>query len=129
MKFLAEDDSLTITFEGAEMFWALKHKLVLPRSQIVDLTWQAGYVLPGRMLRVLGTDIPGVLWAGRFVGGGRRDFLYVQRPVGVTWSRNPQPMNSVLVLNLRDNRYDQVIVSCQPDIGEQLTTWWQNPVR
>lgn len=129
MRFLAEDDSLTITFEGGEVFWALKRKLVIARSQLTDLSWQPGYVLPQRMLRVIGTDIPGLLWAGRFVGGGQRDFLYVQRPTGVTWSRNPQPMKSVLVLTLRDNRFDQVIVSCRPDIGEQLVTWWRNPVR
>jgi hypothetical protein len=129
MKFLAEDDGLTITFEGAEMFWALKRKLVIPRSQIVGLSWENGYVLPQRMLRLLGTDLPGVLWAGRFVGGGQRSFLYVNRPVGVTWGRNPQPMPNVLVLNLRDNRYDQIIVTCQPDIGSQLADWWRGTER
>jgi hypothetical protein len=34
-------------------------------------------------------------------------------------------MPNVLVLNLRDNRYDQVIVTCQPAIGSQLTDWWR----
>jgi hypothetical protein len=34
-------------------------------------------------------------------------------------------MQNVLVLNLRDNRYDQIIVTCQPDIGAQLTGWWR----
>jgi hypothetical protein len=125
MKFVAEDDSLTITFEGMEIFWALKRKLVVPRSQIIDLAWEAQYVLPQRMLRWAGTDLPSVLWAGRFVGGGKRAVLYVQRPVGVSWSRNPRPMQNVLVLNLRDNRYDQIIVTCQPDIGAQLAAWWQ----
>jgi hypothetical protein len=129
VKFLAEDSGLTITFEGAEMIWAVKRKLVLPRSQIVDLRWEAGYVLPWRMLRIIGTDLPWVLWAGRFAGGGHRAFLYVQRPVGVTWGRNPQPMPNVLVLNLRDNRYDQVIVTCQPAIGSQLTDWWRGTER
>jgi hypothetical protein len=128
MKFLAEDDKLTITFEGAEIFWALKRRLVIPRSQISDLSWQAQYVLPQRMLRVVGTDLPGILWAGRFFGGGKRFFLYVQRPIGVTWSRNPQPMSNVLVITLRDNRYIQIIVTRQPDIGQQLEAWWRSPV-
>jgi hypothetical protein len=128
MKFLAEDDKLTITLEGAEMFWALKRRLVIPRSQIAELTWRPQYVLPRRMLRLAGTDIPGLLWAGRFIGGGQRFFLYVQRPVGVTWSKNPQPMSNVLVVTLQGSRYTQVIMTCQPDIGPQLAAWWRGAV-
>jgi hypothetical protein len=128
VKFLAEDDGLTITFEGAEMFWALKRRLVVPRTQITDLSWHLEYVLPQRILRLAGTDIPRILWAGRFIGGGKRFFLYVQRPRGVTWSHNPQPMPNVLVITLRDNRYIQIIVTCQPDIGPQLEAWWRSPL-
>lgn len=128
MKFLAEEDGLTITYEGTEMFWALKRRLVIPRSQIAELSWQAQYVLPQRMLRLAGTDLPGLLWAGRFIGGGNRYFLYVQRPAGVTWSRNPQPMHNVLVITLQGHRYAQVTVTCQPDIGAQLESWWRDSV-
>lgn len=127
MKFLAEDDRLTITFEGMEMFWALKRRLVIPRSQITYLHWQAQQQLPQRMLRLIGTDVPGILWAGRFIGGGNRYFLYVQRPTGVTWSRNPQPMRNTLVISLRTGRYEQVIVTCEPEIGTQIEMWWRNP--
>jgi hypothetical protein len=72
--------------------------------------------------------MPSLWWAGRFIGGGKRYFLYVQRPVGVTWSRNPQPMPNVLVMTLVDNRFAQVILTCQPDIGAQLEAWWRTPV-
>lgn len=125
MKFLAEEAALTITFEGWEVFWALKRKLVIPREQIAELSWQTEYVLPQRMLRVIGTDAPGILWAGRFVGGGKRAFLYIKRPAGLTWGRNLQPMREVLVVELRNNRFDQVIISCRPDIGAQLTGWFR----
>jgi hypothetical protein len=125
MRFLAEENELTVTFEGWEIFWALKRKLVIPREQIAELSWQPEYVLARRMLRVAGTDVPGLLWAGRFVGGGKRDFLYVQRPSGVTWGGNRQPMKEVLVVDLQNNRYDQVIVSCRPDVGAQLTGWFR----
>lgn len=125
MKFLAEEDALTITFEGMEIFWALKRKLIIAREQIVELSWQPEYVLQQKMLRVAGTDVPGLLWAGRFVGGGRRAFLYVQKPVGLTWGRNLQPMREVLVVDLQNNPYDQVIISCRPDIGSQLTGWFR----
>jgi hypothetical protein len=128
VRFLAEEAVLTITFEGAEILWGLKRRLVIPREQIAELTWQSEYVLPQRMLRVVGTDVPGILWAGRFVGGGKRDFLYVQRPSGLTWGRNPQPMRGVLVLDLHDNHFDQIIVSCRPDIGAQLTSWFRGSV-
>jgi hypothetical protein len=127
MQFLAEDDKLTITLEGMEVFWALKRRLVMPRSQIADLNWQARLQLPQRMLRLAGTDLPGILWAGRFIGEGNRYFLYVQRPTGVTWSRNPQPMRNVLVISLRAARYAQIMVTCQPEIGAQLQMWWRNP--
>lgn len=128
MKFLAEATAMTITFEGLEIFWALKRRLVIPKEQIADLSWQSQYRLQRRMLRLVGTDVPGLLWAGRFIGGDKRAFLYVQRPYGVTWSRNPQPMQDVLVLTLRDNHFDEVIISCQPDIGAELVAWWQAAV-
>ncbi len=128
MKFLAEGDTLTITLEGMEVFWALKRRLSISRSQIIDLNWAAQYVLPRRMLRIAGTDIPSVLWAGRFMGGGVRSFLYVRRPIGVTWGRNPQPMSNVLALQLRDHRYSWVILTCQPEIGSRLVDWWRGSV-
>jgi hypothetical protein len=123
MKLFASDDELTITFERWEIFWALKRKLVIPRADIISLSYAAQYALPVRLLRVMGTDVPGLLWAGRFFGSGQRAFLYVQRPAGFTWSSNPQPMQNVLVITLQNNRYDLVVVSCRQDIGAQLEEW------
>jgi len=126
MKFLAEDDRLVVTLEGSEIFFALKRKLVIPRAQIVDLQWLPESTLAGRLWRIGGADIPRMLWAGRFVGGGKRYFLYVRRPQGLSWKRGALQMHNTLTITLQDNFYHQVLLTCDPDIGASLLNWFKS---
>lgn len=125
MKFLAEADNLTVTFEGWEVVWSLKRKLVIPRSQIVDLQWLPETTLAGRLWRIGGADLPRLLWAGRFIGGGKRYFLYLLRPQGLSWARGALQLQHTLSITLQDNFYQQVLLTCDPDTGASLMNWFE----
>lgn len=125
MNFIAEDDRLIVEFAGAEKFWAVKRRLVIPRHNIVDLQWQPNYTLERPLWRLAGSDIPSILWAGRFYGGGQRYFLYVNSPHGITWFRRPKALQNILIIKTQDYPYRVILLTCQPDIGAGLLNWWQ----
>ncbi|HWB39087.1 MAG TPA: hypothetical protein VG604_02480 [Candidatus Saccharimonadales bacterium] len=127
MKFLAEDDQLTVTLEGVEVFFALKRKLVIKRSDIVDLQWQPKFKLDRRLWRIGGADIPRAVWAGRFIGGGKRYFLYIRGPKGLTWSPTPQDLQNILVITIQNSFYHEILLTCAPDIAASLLNWFHGP--
>lgn len=126
MKFLAEDDALTITFEGSEMLLAAKRKLVLPKKDIASLEWTAEFRDPDRVIRLVGAGIPGILYAGRFrdLKSGQNLFLYLSRPKGLDVVNGIGGEN-VLIVTMNHYRYHQIIVNCRPDIGKPLIGWWR----
>lgn len=128
MKFLAEDNQLTITFHGWEAFFALRRKLVIPRGQVTNLEWQPNFQLQKRIWRLAGTDIPLSLWAGIFYGNGKRYFFYVQHPPSLTWYPKGNLQN-ILSIKLQDNFYQQLLLTCDPDIGAGLLNWWKGTTR
>jgi len=122
MQFISEPDQLTVVFQGAEIFLSLKRKMVIPRSSITRLEWLPQYNLAERLFRLIGSDIPNVLFAGRFSTGHRRYFLYLSQVRGWTLMGNVQLQN-VLIINTHDFRYDQVLLNCDPEIGASLMNW------
>lgn len=126
MKFIAEDDSLTIKLEGSEIILGLKKKLVLPRKNIADLRWAAEFNDPDAVLRVAGAAMPRLLYAGHFrdLTSNRSLFLYVRKPRGLTIKAGFGGEN-VLIITLKSFNYGQIIVDCRPDIGKQLVGWWR----
>lgn len=127
MKFVAEDIALTIKLEGAEMFFGLKRKLVLPREKMVDLTWAPEFNYGDLVLRVGGTGAPKMLYAGHFRDLTTREtlFLYLRRPRGLPVNGTLSDAN-VLAITMRDYPYAKVFVTCQPDIGASLMNWFTN---
>lgn len=126
MKFIAEDDALTIKLQGMEMFFGLKRKLILPRAKIVDLNWTPEYNFNDLMLRVGGTGAPRIMYAGHFrdVDTKENIFLYLRLPKGLPINRTMSDAN-VLVVTMRDFSYGKIFVSCRPDIGASLMNWWR----
>lgn len=125
MKFVAEADSLTIEFEGVERFFAFKHRLVLPRKDITSLVWTSNFVNKDRKLRVGGTGLPWLL-AGRFRDIDTKEllFLYISRPQLLSLLTGSFSTRNVLVVTMSNGKYTQVLVTCQPEIGQQLAGWW-----
>lgn len=127
MKFIAEDNVLTIKLEGVEMLWGLKRQLVLPREKIAGLTWSPEFDYRDLMVRIGGTGAPRLLYAGHFRDIDTKEtlFLYLRRPKGIPELRSVSDAN-VLAVTMRDFPYAKVLVSCQPDIGASLLNWFEN---
>jgi hypothetical protein len=91
--------NLVLHDRGADKPWAFKSSLDIPLVHIAEIRanpaiargWWHG-------LRMLGTNIPGVLTAGTFYQGGKRVFWDVHNP------------DNTIVIELRDERYNQLII-------------------
>jgi hypothetical protein len=99
--------NLELHVRGADKLWALKSSLEIPLQHIAGIRadptvaqgWWHGIRMPG-------TNIPGVLTAGTFYQHGKRVFWDVHNP------------DNTVVIELRDERYDELIV----EVGDpQLT--------
>lgn len=123
MQFHVEDDTLTITLEGGEQFWAIKRQLVVRRSTITGLQWHEKLVLPRREIGFrFGTAIPGGLWAGRYYARGSKNFLYALHTLGLLGDIT---MAHVLVFQLTDYDFDRLFLTVDdPDMAEKLIGWW-----
>ncbi len=93
------EGKLILEVRGADKLWALKSSLEIPLEHIAGIRtdteiakgWWHG-------LRMPGTHIPGVITAGTFYQDGNRIFWDVHHP------------ERVVVLDLKDERYQQLIV-------------------
>ena len=125
MKFIAEDDTLTIKLEGWEVFFGLKRELVIPRGSITSLEWHEDFIFDKKIWRTFGSGIVGVLYAGHFRGGGVRYFLYVRRPLGITWLNGNFRAQNVLLITTQDYAYKQIILTSDEAIAAGLINWWR----
>jgi len=134
-----EDDSLTIIFEGAERFWAIKRKLVVPKTDIVRAIWEEQVAIPRAELgwRIGGANLPGILAAGRFWGTGGKNFVYLNHPSTEHGGMWQLPVNRgatisfqhVLELELRNQPYYRYLFTVdKPDIAERIIAWWRNDI-
>jgi hypothetical protein len=104
------EGKLVLNVRGADKFWALKSTLEIPLQHIagvradpkIALGWWHG-------LKLIGSDIPGVLHAGTFYQHGKRIFWDVHNP------------ENTIVIDLRDERYGELIVEvADPAAAVQL---------
>jgi hypothetical protein len=93
------DNKLIVHVRGADKLWALKSSLEIPLQHIAGVRadpslahgWYHG-------IRMLGTNIPGVITAGTFYQHSQRVFWDVHHP------------EKTIVIELRDERYNELIV-------------------
>ena len=104
------DGNLLLNVRGADKLWALKSSLEIPLQHIAGIRadpsiakgWWHGWRLPG-------TSIPGVITAGTFYQDGKRVFWDVHNP------------DNTVVIELRDERYNQLIVEVEdPNVAVAL---------
>jgi len=102
--------NLELQVQGADKLWALKSSLEIPLRHVAGIRadpsvahgWWHGIRLPG-------TNIPGVLTAGTFYQHGKRVFWDVHNP------------KNTVVIELRDERYDELIVEvADPQLTVEL---------
>ena len=97
-----QEGKLLLHVLGADKLWALKSTLEIPLEHITGIRadpevargWWHG-------LRAPGTNIPGVITAGTFYQHGQRVFWDVHDP------------ERTIVLSLRDERYNELIVEVE----------------
>lgn len=124
MKFTTSPTDLTITLEGWEQLWGLKKHLVIPKTAIVSLDYQADYTFRGSLFRVVGTSMPWVLYAGYFRANGRRAYLYMKKPRGLSWTADGTiTAPDVLEIKTTGYKYPLVLLSCSPEQGRLLADW------
>lgn len=95
-------NALVIHVEGADRVWALKSRLEIPLTNVVDAqpaSEEARQWLHG--MRLGGTHIPGVISAGRFYSEGRLVFWDVHDP------------EKAIGIELRDERYGRLVLEVQ----------------
>jgi hypothetical protein len=116
MRIFTQNDSLVIEFHGAEIFWALKKRIVIPFESLTSLelheTWQ--WPTTGTPLRTGGTFVPKTLMAGRYQVEGQQYFAYVH--LRKRSGFNEIQADSVAVITTHDYPYTQIFVSVEnPD--------------
>ena len=100
------DNTLHLEVQGLDKLWALKSRLTIPLAHVqavradpeVARGWWHG-------IRAPGTQLPGVITAGTFYQQGKRVFWDVHAP------------ENTIVLDLEDERYDQLIVEVADPAG------------
>lgn len=103
-------NKLIVHVRGADKLWALRSSLEIPLQHIAGVRadpsvahgWYHG-------IRMLGTNIPGVITAGTFYQHGQRVFWDVHHP------------ENTIVIELRDERYNELIVEvADPQVSVEL---------
>jgi hypothetical protein len=74
------------------------------------------------MWRIAGSNIPGVLAAGYFRGGGENEFVYIDHPHGFIHQED----SNVLVIET-DEAFPQrrIILTADQAQAEELISWWR----
>ena len=104
------DGKLVIHIRGLDQFFALASRLEVPLAHISSVEVnpaEAHQVWHG--LRMGGTNLPGVITAGRFLQGGQWAFWDVHDP------------NDSIAIYLHDESYARVVIGVSdPDSAAQL---------
>ena len=98
-------DVLIVGIRGADRLWALKNRLEIPLAHVTGVgsaQTEARKWLHG--VRLVGTEVPGVVTAGRFYSNGQWEFWDVHHP------------DKAIGIDLRDERYHRLVVEADdPD--------------
>ena len=125
MKFITDDQQLVVLFEGWEVLWGLKRKLTVPKAAITSLSWQSDYKFTGKLLRVVGTGAPWLLYAGYFRANGKRAYLYMQKPRGMSWTVDGVvSAPDMLEIRTANYKYPLVLLSTDRLTGKRLADWF-----
>jgi hypothetical protein len=91
--------SVIVHIRGADQFFALKSQLEVPLEHIaaVDISPDEAHEI-WHGLRVVGTNLPGLITAGRFVQHGEWAFWDIHDP------------SKAIAIRLHDERYSKLII-------------------
>ncbi|MGH7764838.1 MAG: hypothetical protein ACREOM_10545 [Candidatus Dormibacteraceae bacterium] len=98
--------SLVVHIRGADQFFALKSQLEVPLEHVarVDLNPPEAHAI-WHGLRIGGTNLPGVITAGRFVQHGQWAFWDVHDP------------EKAIRIELHDDRYAKIVIGVDDPVA------------
>ena len=93
------ENALIVHVRGMDRLWALKSRLEIPLSHVVDAEVDPGLAREWHKgIRAGGTHVPGVITAGTFYQEGERVFWDVHDP------------ESTVVIHLKDDLYARLVI-------------------
>jgi hypothetical protein len=103
-------ENLILRMEGMDKIWAFRSELTIPLMHITDIRTDADIAREWwHGLRLLGSNLPGVITAGTFYQDGKRVFWDVHHP------------DVAVVISLADESYKELVIEVEhPDefVGE-----------
>jgi hypothetical protein len=105
-----EDGKLKIHVKGADQLWAFRSTLEIPLAHIAGVRTDPS-IADGwwKGLKLMGTNLPGVISAGTFYQHGKTVFWDVHHG------------EKAIILDLHDERYDELIVEVEdPSVAIRL---------
>jgi hypothetical protein len=113
---------ICLELHGREQLWALRAKVNIPRETITDVRFEPKFQDWRRWeVRMPGTVLPKVIYAGSYWTEEGWDFMYVKRPRGFI-----KPMvEDVLVIETNQNRYRRAIISYDEKEALKIVKWWK----
>ncbi len=112
--------ALTVQLDGWERLAAFRSQISVDRAQITAVNWHERYRDPGRALRVAGTALPKVVYAGHFRRAGQREFWFLRGARGFRITE----ADSVLEVETTDPKCTRLLLSMSSDESERLTAWF-----
>jgi hypothetical protein len=96
------DDQLHLEVKGLDKLWAFKGKLEIPLKHIRSVRYDPE-VARGwwHGIKIVGSNLPGVITAGTFFQHGQRVFWDVHNP------------EQTIIIDLHDERYSELIVEVE----------------
>ncbi len=117
MKFILDDQQLTLKLERGEKAWALKKSITVNASDIINVEWVASTVNTWRLngLRAPGTSLPGIFYAGSFYRKSGWEFWYL---------KVKKPGHIIITTSLK--KYRVLRVSVSESEALRISEWFNN---
>lgn len=120
MRFIPTEDRLIIRLEGFERLWALRTRLEIPRSAIVQVDYLDDRPIMQDFwgyLRIPGTSIPWRFLAGTFWQKGDREFWFVRMKQLGLMTIETKP---------KECSYSRLRISCDAEVAQEIVDWWHD---
>ena len=112
--------ALTVSLQGWERFVGFRSEVSLDRADVTAMTWHDSYRDRGGALRVGGTALPRVIYAGHFRRAGKREFWFLR---GATGLRATQAEN-VLEIETTDPKCSRLLLTTTRAEADRLIVWF-----
>lgn len=121
MYYTLTNSTLAFILEGSEQILALRAKVRIEKSDIIDMKWHEAFSQWSDLLvRMPGSYLPRWVMAGSYWTEDGWDFVYAKKPRGLL-----KPiLHNVLVVNTAKARYRRLIIETTEENAQEIINWW-----